>query len=177
MQVITSTLWDILGDQTIDPYQTSSLLYQLHNCLSSGIVETIIGHRIANSHIEWSDVDYIDLNTNRTVVNLEPPKIDSISKYKIERLTDMKIMCTPPTQTFFDCNELLTESECERFKKFELLWEHGRDTHNVNGFEVTLLKVLDQLALPFHVAIRTFVTKWLQESLQVSVLRKFYFKF
>lgn len=77
----------------------------------------------------------------------------------------MKIMCTPPPQTLFDCNESLNESECERFKKFELLWEHGRETHNAKGFEGTLLKVLDQLALPYHASIRTFVTKWLQESL------------
>ncbi|KAJ6643774.1 Protein dopey-1 like [Pseudolycoriella hygida] len=165
VQVITSSLWDILGDQTIDPFQTSSLLYQLHNCLSSGIVETIIGHRIGNSHVEWSDVDYFELNNSRTVINFEPRKIDRIAKYKMERLSDVKIMCTPPPQTLFDCNETLTESECERFKKFELLWEHGRETHNVKGFEGTLLKVLDQLALPYYASIRTFVTKWLQESL------------
>lgn len=155
----------MLGDQTIDPYQTTSLLYQIHNCLSSGIVETVIGHRIGNSHAEWSDVEYVDINSSRTVINLEPPKIDRITKYKMERLADMKIMCTPPPQTVFDCNESLTERECDRFRKFELLWEHGRDTHNAKGFEGTLLKVLDQLALPYYSSIRTFVTKWLQESL------------
>ncbi|KAG4078749.1 hypothetical protein HA402_015339 [Bradysia odoriphaga] len=166
VQVITSTLWDILGDQTIDPYQTTSLLYQLHNCLSSGIVETIVSHRIGNSHVEWSDVEYVDLNSSSpTVINLEPRRVDRISRYKMERLSDMKIMCTPPPQTIFDCNESLTECESDRFKKFELLWEHGRETHNAKGFEGILLKVLDQLALPYHLSIRTFVTKWLQESL------------
>lgn len=164
-QVITSTLWDILGDQTLDPFQTSSLLYQIHNCLSSGTAETVIGHRIGNAHVEWSDVEYADLNSSQTVINFEPRRIDRITKYKLERLADMKIMCTPPPQTTFDCNESLTERECDRFRKFELLWEHGRETHNAKGFEGTLLKVLDQLALPCYSSIRTFVTKWLQESL------------
>lgn len=164
-KVITSTLWDNLSDRNIDPSQISSLLYQLHNCLSSGIVETVIGHRIANTHIEWSDIEYAELSPTKTVINLTEPRHDRLANYKSERLSDMKIMCPPPTHTIFDCNELLTESESERFKKFELIWEHGRDGQSTRGFEKTLLKVFDQLALPYHISIRTFVTKWLQESL------------
>lgn len=162
IQVITSTLWDHLGDHTIDPNQISSLLYQLHNCLGSGIVETVIGHRIANTHIEWSPDE--DLSPTKTIINLTEER-DRITEYKSERLSDMKIMCPPPTQSIFDCTELLTETESERFKKFELLWEHGRDGQCTRGFEKTLLKVFDNLSLPHHIAIRTFVTKWLQESL------------
>lgn len=154
IQVITSTLWDSLGHATSDPSQITALLYQLNNCLSSGIVENVIGHRISNAHVEWSDSEY----------SREPP--DRLANYKSDRLHEMKIMCPPPTHTLFDCNEMLSDSESQRFRKFELLWEHGRENQNNSaGFERTLLKMYDQLALPFHVSIRTFVTKWLQESL------------
>lgn len=169
VQVMTSTLWDNLGDSSLDPNQISSLLYQLHNCLSSGIVETIIGHRIANSHIEWSEMEYAEHPTNRNIINLVEPATkhtDRMTQYKTDRLSNVKIMCTPPIQTFLDCNEMLTESESMRFKKFVLLWEYGRDSQcSSKGFEKTLLKIFDHLSLPYHVSIRTFVTKWLQESL------------
>ena len=165
-QVITSTLWDNLSDPMLDSNQISSLLYQLHQCLSSGIVETVIGHRVANSHVEWSTAEY-STEHNKTYINLQPFKPSRLHDYKSDRLADMKAMCTAPTQTIFDCNEHLTESESERFKKFELLWEYGRDSQctSSRGFEKTLLKVFDHLALPYHVSIRTFVTKWLQESM------------
>lgn len=189
IQVITSTLWDYLGDYSVDPNQISSLLYQLHNCLGSGIVETVIGHRIANTHIEWSTSSvsdgiegggFVDGSPTRTVINLSgasptPPSqlVDRLTDYRTERLCDMQIVCPSASQSIFDCTDLLTESESMRFKKFELLWEHGRgDGGNAGGgrqcargFEKTLLKVYDHLALPHHVAIRTFVTKWLQESM------------
>lgn len=182
IQVITSTLWDYLGDYSVDPNQISSLLYQLHNCLGSGIVETVIGHRIANTHIEWSSAsDVIEFESpTKTIVNLTgsvtspspPPAMDRLIDYRTERLSDMQIVCPPPSQSIFDCTDLLTESESMRFKKFELLWEHGRGDGGSaggrqcsRGFEKTLLKVYDHLAQPHHVAIRTFVTKWLQESM------------
>lgn len=165
VQVITSALWDILGDSSVDPSQTSSLLYQLHNCLGSGIVETVIGHRIGSSHIEWSDVEYADTNVNKTVINLVEPARDRLTEYRAVRLSDIRIMCSPPIYSLLDSNELFTESESERFKKFVLLWEYGRDGQCTRGFEKTLLKILDHLSLPHHIAVRTFVTKWLQESL------------
>lgn len=158
IQVITSTLWDSLGYTGADPTQITALLYELNKCLPSGIVENVIGHRISNAHIEWSDVEY----------SREPsPEHQSrLATYKSERLGEMKIMCPPPSHTQFDCNEMLSDSESQRFRKFELLWEHGRDNQKATvGFEKTLLKMFDQLALPYHVSIRTFVTKWLQESL------------
>lgn len=157
IQVITSALWDSLGNTSADPTQITGLLYQLNNCLSSGIVEQVIGHRISNAHIEWSEVEY----------SRAPSPVQSrLAAYKSERLADMKIMCPPPARSQFDCNEMLSDSESQRFRKFELLWEHGRDNQNSTvGFEKTLLKMFDQLALPYHVSIRTFVTKWLQESL------------
>lgn len=158
IQVITSTLWDSLGYASTDPTQITALLYQLNNCLTSGIVENVIGHRISNAHIEWSDVEYSR--------DSSPEHQSRLATYKSERLGEMKIMCPPPSYSQFDCNEMLSDSESQRFRKFELLWEHGRDNQNATvGFEKTLLKMFDQLALPYHVSIRTFVTKWLQESL------------
>lgn len=75
-------------------------------------------------------------------------------------------MCTPPIHAMFDCNEHLTESEAIRFRKFELLWDHGRENQQTSrGFEATALKMFDNLSLPYYISLRTFVAKWLQESL------------
>lgn len=174
IQVITSSLWDHLGDKTTDPAQITSLLYELHNCLDSGIVETVIGYRIANAHIDWSDVEYAQernrpsslLKSKTIVLNLIPPKPNRLITYKNYRLADKKVMCTPPIYTIFDCNEHLTESEAVRFRKFELIWDHGREGQQISrGFEATALKMFDNLSLPYHISLRTFVAKWLQESL------------
>lgn len=86
--------------------------------------------------------------------------------YKNYRLADKKVMCTPPIHSLFDCNEHLTESEAVRFRKFELIWDHGRDSQQSSrGFEATAMKMFDNLSLPYHISLRTFVAKWLQESL------------
>lgn len=165
-QVIISSLWDYLNESFADSSQVSSLLYQLHSCLPSGIVENVIGHRIANTHLEWSDSEYYDQCDYNCPLTDDRSSVDRTTQYKRERLSGIRILCTPPTYLPFNCNEYLSESDAERFKKFELLWEHGREAgQNTKGFEKTLLKIFDHLTLPNYVSIRTFVTKWFQESL------------
>lgn len=171
--MITSSLWDHLGDVTCDPNQITALLYELHNCLESGVVETVVGYRIANAHIDWSDVEYVQEKVRPSLfkvkpglLNLAAPKPNRLVTYKTYRLADKKMMCTPPINTIFDCNEHLTESEAIRFRKFELLWDYGREGQNSSrGFEATAMKMFDNLSLPYHISLRTFVAKWLQESL------------
>lgn len=172
-QVIASSLWDHLGDVSTDPAQVTSLMYELHNCLESGMVETVIGYRIANAHVDWSDVEYAEegkrpsvVKAKANVLNLIPQKPNRLVTYKSYRLANKKIMCTPPIHTMFDCNEHLTESEAVRFRKFELLWDHGRENQQTSrGFEATAMKMFDNLSLPYYISLRTFVAKWLQESL------------
>lgn len=166
LQVITSTLWDHLGVAHNDPSHISALLYQLNSSIRSGLIETVIGHRIANTHAQWSDEEVGGGECDGSMVSSHR-RPDRIAGYKAERLSDMRIMCAPPAHTQFDCAGLLGDSESQRFRKFELLWEYGRDNQNASagGFERTLMTVFDQLALPYHLSIRTFVTKWLQESL------------
>lgn len=147
----------------------------MHNCLESGIVETVIGYRIANAHIAWSDVEYMNDKNRTSITKLKsntlnlaaPQKPNRLVTYKNYRLADKKIMCTPPIHTIFDCNEHLTESEAVRFRKFELLWDYGREGQQSSsrGFEATAMKMFDNLSLPYHISLRTFVAKWLQESL------------
>lgn len=167
IQVITSSLWDHLSDHSTDPSQITSLLYELHNCIDSGIVETVIGNRVANAHIDWSDVEYARESLRPSM--LRPKSLSKphrLTTYKNYRLADKKVMCTPPIHSLFDCNELLTESEAVRFRKFELIWDYGRDNQQLpRGFEATAMKMFDNLALPYHIPLRTFVAKWLQESL------------
>lgn len=168
-QVLTSSLWDYLGLKTIDLNQISSLLYQLNNCLDSGLVETVIGHRIANTHLEWTNQDFYYKNDCSKVICLETDdsinlRKDRLNDYTSDRLYNLKAMCLPPKQKITDCNEFLSESKFEGFKKFELLWHLGRDSQNSKGFEKTLLKMFDNLSLPYHISIRISITKWLQES-------------
>lgn len=173
LQVIASTLWDLLGNAASDPAQIAALLYQVNGSVRSGLVETVIGHRIANTHDQWSESEYRLENQHhhhrhqRQRLQPNEPAVDRLTNYRAERLSDVRIMCTPPTHTRFDCDALLGDSESQRFRKFELLWEFGRDNQNASsaGFEKTLLMVFDQLSLPYHLSIRTLVSKWLQESL------------
>lgn len=164
-------MWDHLGDCTTEPSQITSLLYDLHNCLESGIVEGVIGNRITNAHIDWSDVEHTTDATRQSIMrsknnNSEATKSHRLITYKNYRLADKKVMCTPPIHSLFDCNEHLTESEAVRFRKFELIWDYGRDNQQVSrGFEATAMKMFDNLSLPYHISLRTFVAKWLQESL------------
>lgn len=166
LQVVTSTLWDHLGRPDSDPAHISALLYQLNSGVRSGLIETVLGHRMANTHAQWSDVGgaYVP---RRTAAAASAAVVDRLADYRAERLGANKMMCAPPQRTQFDCDALLGDSESQRFRKFELLWEYGRTDANAAaaGFEKTLLTVFDQLALPYHLSIRTFVTKWLQESL------------
>ncbi|XP_055690996.1 protein dopey-1 homolog isoform X2 [Lutzomyia longipalpis] len=164
--VLTSILWDYLADTSVDRGQISSLLYQLHNCLDSGLVETVIGHRMLNTHREWLTEDakgltgqlYLDVNENSRI------KTNRLLEYKTTRLSDVKVMCPPPMQNLAECGEMLTEGPSVTFRKFELLWHLGRD-RGFRGFDKTVLKMFDHLTLPPHMAMKTFVTKWLREAL------------
>ncbi|XP_055704416.1 protein dopey-1 homolog isoform X2 [Phlebotomus papatasi] len=166
-QVLTSILWDYLADQGVDRSQISSLLYQLHNCLDSGVVETVIGHRMLNTHREWLDGEDSKALTNQFVLDVNENsriKTNRLLEYKTTRLSDVKIMCPPPTQSLVECGDVLSEGPSVTFGKFELLWHLGRD-RGLRGFDKTVLKMFDHLTLPQHMAMRTFVTKWLREAL------------
>ncbi|EDW08811.2 protein dopey-1 homolog [Drosophila mojavensis] len=146
-QLVTSILWDYLGTPGIDPAQIAALLYQLHSCLESGLVETVIGNRMHAQHLLQSPAQ-VGLGTGSALRN-----------FQLERVTDAQLLC--PTA----CLDRLRESQARSYKKFELLWHLGRDKQMSRGFEKTLLKVLDTLALPHYMSERTFVTNWLQASL------------
>ncbi|XP_055611596.1 protein dopey-1 homolog isoform X2 [Uranotaenia lowii] len=51
------------------------------------------------------------------------------------------------------------------FRRFQLLWKLGRDTHHGKEFEKLLFLVLDLLTLPPNLSIQITVSKWLQEAL------------
>ncbi|XP_055624069.1 protein dopey-1 homolog isoform X2 [Toxorhynchites rutilus septentrionalis] len=51
------------------------------------------------------------------------------------------------------------------FRKFQLLWKLGRDTHHGKEFEKLLFLVLDVLTLPSNLSIQISASKWLQEAL------------
>lgn len=171
-QVLTSILWDYLGERSPNLHQICSLLYQLNNCLDSGLVERVIGHRISSTHKDWqSNVILSNATTssrkNYVILDQNVEKsipTERLPDYTSDRLYDVKIMCLPPVNTVQDCNDYLIETQFSAFRKFEILWHLGRDCHGAKDFDVTLLKMLDKLALPYHSSIRIFVTKWLQES-------------
>ncbi|KAH8402027.1 hypothetical protein KR009_009307 [Drosophila setifemur] len=147
-QLVSSILWDYLGANGTDPAQIAALLHQLHSCLESGLVETVIGNRMQAQHL----------------LQIQPQSQaaagrSALRSFQMERLADAQLLC--PTES----TERLRESQARSFKKFELLWHLGRDKQTTRGFEKTLLKVLDTLALPHYMSERTFVTNWLQASL------------
>lgn len=155
-QLLVSTLWDYLDcDKTVDLSQIAFLLYQLHSCLDSGLVERIISDRIENSHLVWSSSELVDSDLEH--------HDDRLSTYKLDRLGGIKIMLNLPEMSATNCSSQLTERQSCGFKKFELLWHLGRDKKE--SFDKILLKVYDNLGLPQHISIRTFVVKWLKESL------------
>lgn len=155
-QLLVSTLWDYLDcDKTVDLSQIAFLLYQLHSCLDSGLVERIISDRIENSHLIWSSSEIVDSDLENND--------DRLSSYKLDRLSDIKIMLNLPETSATNCSSQLTERQSSGFKKFELLWHLGREQKE--SFDKILLKVYDNLGLPQHISIRTFVVKWLKESL------------
>lgn len=155
-QVLVSTLWDhldILSDSEMS--QISLLLYRIHGCLDSGVVEKIISDRIGNSHLFWSfsEINDSDLEENN----------DRLSKYKLERLSSLKIMLNLPDMSASNCNSQLTERQYVGFKKFELLWNLGREQKE--SFDKIVLKMFDDLGLSHNSSIRTFIVKWLKEAL------------
>jgi len=155
-QVLVSTLWDhldILSDSEMS--QISLLLYRIHGCLDSGIVEKIISERIGNAHLFWSfsEINDSDLEENN----------DRLSKYKLERLSNLKIMLNLPDMSATNCNSQLTERQYIGFKKFELLWHLGREQKE--SFDRIALKMYDNLGLSHNSSIRTFIVKWLKEAL------------
>lgn len=155
-QLLVSTLWDYLDcDKTVDLSQIAFLLHQLHSCLDSGLVERIISDRIENSHLIWSSSELVDSDLENND--------DRLSNYKMDRLSDIKIMLNLPEMSATNCSSQLTEKQSSGFKKFELLWHLGRDQKE--SFDKVLLKVYDNLGLPQHISIKTFVAKWLKESL------------
>lgn len=155
-QVLVSTLWDhldIVSDSEMS--QISLLLYRIHGCLDSGIVEKIISERIGNAHLFWSfsEINDSDLEENN----------DRLSKYKLERLSNLKIMLNLPDMSTTNCNSQLTERQYIGFKKFELLWHLGREQKE--SFDRIALKMYDNLGLSHNSSIRTFIVKWLKEAL------------
>jgi hypothetical protein len=103
----------------------------------------------------WSSSELIDSDLE----NHE----DRLSSYKLERLSDLKIMLNLPDMLATNCSSQLTERQSVGFKKFEMLWHLGRDQKDT--FDKILLKLFDSLSLPQHISLRTFVVKWLKESL------------
>ena len=155
-QLLVSTLWDYLDcDKTVDLSQIAFLLHQLHSCLDSGLVERIISDRIENSHLIWTSSEFADSDLEN--------HDDNLSRYKMDRLDDIKTMLSLPEMSATNCGSQLTERQSSGFKKFELLWHLGRDQKE--SFDKILLKVYDNLGLPQHISIKTFVAKWLKESL------------
>lgn len=155
-ELLVSTLWDYLDcDKTVDLSQIAFLLHQLHSCLDSGLVERVISDRIENSHLIWSSSELVDSDLENND--------DRLSSYKLNRLGNIKIMLSLPEMSATNCSSQLTERQSSGFKKFELLWHLGRDQKE--NFDKILLKVFDNLGLPQQVSIRTFVVKWLKESL------------
>ncbi|KAG5676729.1 hypothetical protein PVAND_006540 [Polypedilum vanderplanki] len=155
-QVLISTLWDYLDSSNdVDIAQITVLIYRLHSCLDSGLVERTISDRIENSHLIWTSSEIVDSDLENND--------DRLSEYKLERLNDIKIMLNLPDMSATNCSSQLTEKQSSGFKKFEMLWHLGRDQKEC--FEKILLKMYDNLSLPQHISIRTFVVKWLKESL------------
>lgn len=170
-QLLTSNLWDYLGDVNVDNTQVCALLYQLHNCLESGLVERIIDNRMyaKTMHQHFTAAYDVVESTSSGVLRKTAVKNCASSawgSYNSDRATDVHTMCVTPTlMVKREAIERLSESESTSFKKYELLWHLGRDKQQTRGFEKIQFKVLDTLALPPYMSVRTCVTKWLQSAL------------
>uniref|UniRef100_A0A1I8NRH4 Uncharacterized protein n=1 Tax=Stomoxys calcitrans TaxID=35570 RepID=A0A1I8NRH4_STOCA len=167
-QLLTSNLWDYLGELNVDNTQVCALLYQLHNCLESGLVERIIDNRMyAKAMQQHFTAAYDAVDTG--VLKKKASKMSantSWGAYNFDRATDVHKMCVTPTlMVKRGAIEQLSESESISFRKYELLWHLGRDKQQTRGFEKIQFKVLDTLALPPYMSVRTCVTKWLQSAL------------
>lgn len=157
--ILTSTLWEYLGDPRLDNAHISALLYQIHNCLPSGLAEQVIGNRLANAHLLWSTpmLDQL-MQSGNSQCN------EKLLEYSHNRLHDL-LMCKPIVPSNVqEYDRQLTEKQGEGFKKFELLWQltpASQQEPDV-GFEKTVMKMFDALAL--QAPIRSVVVKWLQDS-------------
>ncbi|XP_037956792.1 protein dopey-1 homolog [Teleopsis dalmanni] len=160
-QLITSILWNCLGEPNVDPAQISALLHQLHNCLESGLVEKIIGDRMYahNMQQQFAAADALMTKNNSSIIEQK-----AFRNYQVDRAADIQLICASPLYKQCVVHQL-KESESKGLKKFELLWHLGREKNTARGFEKTLLKVLDTLSLPYYMPVRTFTTKWLQSAL------------
>uniref|UniRef100_A0A336MVF5 CSON006549 protein n=1 Tax=Culicoides sonorensis TaxID=179676 RepID=A0A336MVF5_CULSO len=156
--ILTSTLWEYLGDPRMDNTLISALLYQIHNCLRSGLVEHVIANRLANTHLQWSTSMLQEIMENPNKNN------EKLLEYSQTRLHDI-IMCKPIVPTNVqEYDRQLTEKQGEGFKKFELLWQlmpASLQEPDV-GFENLVLKMFD--ALSYQAPIRSVVIKWLQDA-------------
>lgn len=163
-QLLASKLWDLLGEPEVDNTQVCALLYQLHNCLESGLVERIIDNRMfARTMQQHFNAAVEAAETKR---NVHRKQGTALSSYNTNRASDVYKMCVAPTFLLQRSSiDKLSESESISFKKYELLWHLGRDKQQTRGFEKLQFKVLDTLALPPYMSVRTCVTKWLQSAL------------
>lgn len=167
-QLLTSKLWDYLGEHEFDNTQVCALLYQLHNCLESGLIERIIDNRMFAKTMQQHFTAAYELAETKRHHTRKQEKVlaTSLNCYNNDRATDVHMMCVAPTFLVQRSSiERLSESESISFRKYELLWHLGRDKQQTRGFEKLQFKVLDTLALPPYMSVRTCVTKWLQSAL------------
>lgn len=166
-QLLTSVLWDYLADDTVDRFQVTSLLYQLHASLErSGTVEMVIGHRLTNTHNHWQfecerredDDDDEDEGDDEGVEEESGSEWETdgrarsrgqrritdfrgrLDRYSGRRMEGVKMLCPVPVPSLLTCNDYLDESETAAFRKFELLWHLGRD-RMTKGFDKVLMQV------------------------------------
>lgn len=158
-QILISALWDYLGkeDKLLDAPQIAFLLYQLHSCLESGLVEKVISERMGNSHLIWP-VQEKSLNQNHA------RRQDRLDNYKYERLNSIKIMLSLPEASPYSCASHLNENQSCSFRKFELLWHFGREQKE--SFDKILLKIYDNMnEHTINSSLRAFIEKWLKEAM------------
>lgn len=157
-QILISALWDYLGKENklLDAPQIAFLLYQLHSCIESGLVEKVISERLSNSHLIWPLTEKSH-NHNQLMSN------DRLTAYKHERLDGIKVMLSLPHASPYRCAENLNEKQSNSFRKFELLWHFGRDQKE--SFDKVLLQIYDNMGDISNSSLRTFIEKWLKEAI------------
>lgn len=142
-QLLTSILWDYLADDSMDRFLVTSLLYQLHASLEHlGLVESVISHRLSNSHLKWKfDCESSNREDDESDGDggIDPFAEDErmrgrLYRYSSDQMDSVKILCPVPLPNMFTCIDYLDESQKVAFRKFELLWHLGRDRMTV-GFD------------------------------------------
>lgn len=157
--LLTSVLWDYLADESVDRFQVTSLLYQLHASLEqSGTVESVIGHRLTNTHTHWQfDCERMDEDDEEEEGDENGDSDDEwpeegkrssrrefrgrLERYAGRRMTGVKELCPVPVASLITCNDYLDESETSAFRKFELLWHLGRERTTSRGFDKIQMQV------------------------------------